>query len=49
MAAKHKRLGSGRSANQSRPRKRRYLVVTNGEVTEPQYFKNLRGSLMMLL
>lgn len=38
MASKHGRLKSGRQSPARRPRKRRYLVVTNGEVTETQYF-----------
>jgi hypothetical protein len=28
-----------------RPRKKRYLVVTNGEVAEPQHFKGLEKEL----
>ena len=34
-------MRSGRPNGNMRPRKKRYLVVTNGEVTEPQYFKGL--------
>lgn len=44
MAARRKRLGHGRPDGR-RPRKKRYLVVTNGEVTEPQYFAGLTREL----
>lgn len=45
MAGKRKRLSAGRPKGNPRPRKRRYLVVTNGEVTEPQYFSGLTAEL----
>lgn len=45
MAAKRKGLRFGRQGSARRPRKKRYLVVTNGEVTEPQYFKGLEKEL----
>ena len=45
MTAKRKRMRSGRPNGNMRPRKKRYLVVTNGEVTEPQYFKGLEKEL----
>ena len=41
MGAKRHRLNAGRPSAGRRPRKKRYLVVTNGEVTEPQYFRGL--------
>jgi hypothetical protein len=45
MTSKHRRLGAGRPGGCRRPRKRRYLVVTNGEVTEPEYFDGLQSEL----
>lgn len=45
MAAKRKHLSAGRPKGSRRSRKRRYLVVTNGEVTEPQYFKGIEKEL----
>ena len=38
-------MRSGRPNKYLRPRKKRYFVVTNGEVTEPQYFKGLEREL----
>lgn len=38
-------MKSGRPNGNVRPRKKRYLVVTNGEVTEAQYFKGLEKEL----
>lgn len=38
-------MRSGRPNKNLRPRKKRYLVVTNGEVTELQYFKGLEREL----
>ena len=45
MSKKHKRLPAGRPQPDTRVRKRRYLVVTNGEVTEPGYFKYLESEI----
>ena len=45
MTTRHRRLGAGRPAERRRPRRRRYLVVTNGEVTEPEYFHGLQTEL----
>lgn len=45
MSSKRKGLQSGRPGGNQRPRKARYLVVTNGEVTEPQYFNGLETEL----
>lgn len=45
MATRQRRMKSGRPNPNQRTRKKRYLVVTNGEVTEPQYFKGLEKEL----
>lgn len=47
MAERHKGrlLGAGRGGGPQRRRKRRYLVVTNGEVTEPEYLRGLESEL----
>lgn len=45
MAARRTRMPSGRPKANQRPRKRRFLVVTNGEVTELEYFEGLRSEL----
>lgn len=45
MAPKRKGLQAGRPRGSQRPRKTRYLVVTNGEVTERQYFNGLEAEL----
>lgn len=47
MAERHKGrlLGAGRGRGPQRRRKRRYLVVTNGEVTEPEYLRGLESEL----
>ncbi|MGN0071889.1 MAG: RloB family protein [Atopobiaceae bacterium] len=36
-------LGAGRGKGSQRKRRRRYLVVTNGEVTEPEYLRGLES------
>lgn len=45
MMAGRERLRPGRSGMKHRTRKKRYLVVTNGEVTERQYFMGLNDEL----
>jgi hypothetical protein len=45
VASKRRHLGRGRPKGASRPRKKRYLIVTNGEVTERQYFDGLEEEL----
>lgn len=47
MAERHKGrlLGAGRGRGPQRRRKRRYLVVTNDEVTEPEYLRGLESEL----
>jgi len=45
MVAKRKHLNTGRPRGVRGPRKKRYLVVTNGEVTEPEYFAGLEKEL----
>lgn len=45
MVAKKYQAKRGRPSASQRPRKRRFLVVTNGEVTERQYFKGLQAEL----
>lgn len=45
MSSRRKDLPAGRPRGGQRPRKARYLVVTNGEVTESQYFHGLEAEL----
>ena len=45
MVAKKYRIQRGRPRDGQRPRKKRFLVVTNGEVTDREYFKGLQTEL----
>lgn len=45
MGKRHGGLAAGRPKDNTRERKSRCLIVTNGEVTETEYFKFLQGEL----
>lgn len=45
MTSKHRGLRAGRPMANHRARKARFLVITNGEVTEPEYFDGLEREL----